>query len=124
MEESIFGSIRSMIGGIVLLPGETGPFDADLKAHINTVLGFLNQLGVGKEGFRIEDDTETWHDFVGEQEEALGITLSEVIDYVYIRVKLLFDTPTSSVLVQNLKESYDEIGWRMMTKIETAQVVN
>ena len=122
MNDSILESIRKLIGGAEIPSGEEGPFDLDLIFHINTALGILNQLGIGKEGFSIEDATATWSDFLSEQEAEKGITLNEVKTYVLVRVRLFFDTPQSSVLVQQLKEQYDELGWRLTTKVETAVV--
>lgn len=121
-EESIFESIRKMIGGGMYTYAEEGPFDFDIILHINTVLGILNQIGVGKEGFSITDGSETWDDFLGEQETANGITLNEVKSYIAIRVRLLFDTPASSTLTQHLVEEYKELEWRLMVKAEHKEV--
>lgn len=122
MEESIFESIRKLIGGGMYTYAGEGPFDFDLILHINTVLGILNQIGIGKEGFSITDETATWDDFLGEQEAEKGITLNEVKSYIAIRVRLLFDTPASSVLTQHLVEEYKELEWRLMVKAETKVV--
>ena len=115
MEESILNTIKEMLGP----SGDYEAFDIDLITNINTYLGVLNQLGIGKPGFFITDDNDTWDDFLTEQEAELGITLNEVKTYLYLRVKMVFDPPTSSILAQAINENIAELGWRLNTKVET-----
>lgn len=115
MEESILLTIKEMLGP----SGDYEAFDIDLITNINTYLGVLNQLGIGKPGFFITDDNDTWDDFLTEQETKLGITLNEVKTYLYLRVKMVFDPPTSSILAQAINENIAELGWRLNTKVET-----
>lgn len=60
MDESILESIKKLLG----LPASYTNFDQDIVIHINTYLGVLNQMGVGKEGFYIEDDDAVWETFL------------------------------------------------------------
>jgi hypothetical protein len=85
---------------------------------INTVLGILNQLGVGKLGFTIEDDSETWSDFL-QNETIKGITLNEVKTFVAKRVRLLFDPPTSGIHMDALKQIIEELTFRINAAVET-----
>lgn len=114
MEESILGTIRRMIGGMIISLGEDGPFDMDLIIHINTALQTLNQLGVGKEDFEITGADETWAQFLGRTFKNLNMVKS----YVFLRVKLLFDPPTSGTLMQAMKEQIAEMEWRLNTKVD------
>lgn len=85
-------------------------FDADVMLHINSMLSVLHQAGVGpKGGFLITGKEETWKDFLGENfnEQAMAVT------YVQQRVKLIFDPPTSSFVVEAMKENIKELEWRL-----------
>lgn len=104
MMESILRSIRKMIG-----PDETYThYDTDLIIHINSVLAVLTQLGVGpSEGFFIQDESATWNDFLGNNPK-----LEMVKSYVYMKVKLAFDPPSSSAVIDSMNRSISEFEWR------------
>ena len=111
--ESILVSIKKMLG----VSEKDTNFDTDIKIHINSVLMILTQLGVGpKKGFRITDEKETWNDFLGYTADSEYI--EGVKTYVYIRVKLVFDPPTSSSLAQALKEESKEYEWRLNIQVD------
>lgn len=114
MEESILKSIRKLIGGMSVPDGEKGPFDTDLIIHINSVLQTLNQLGCGVEDFAITGTTETWADFLGNT----FINLNTVKSYVFLKVRLLFDPPSSSTLYQAMTEQAAELEWRINCKVD------
>lgn len=103
--ESILTSIKTLMG-----PRETyDNFDTDLIMHINTTLSVLTQLGVGpKEGFAITGETETWEEFLGG-----APMLNLVKSYVYAKVRLLFDPPTSSAVIESLNRIITEFEWRI-----------
>lgn len=111
LDSSILDSIKALIGGDV----EGDAFDTDLIIHINTYLGVLNTLGVGVQDFTITDNTATWSEFL----EGSPVSVHEAVTYVYDKVRLAFDPPTSAALLQVLKEQADELGWRMMVKMES-----
>lgn len=106
---SILISIKKLLG----LSEEYAPFDADLIIHINTFLGVLNQLGVGVTNFKITGDSETWDDFLAGSDPGL---LDECKTYVYIRTRLVFDPPSSSIVTEALKENMRELEWRLTIK--------
>jgi hypothetical protein len=84
-------------------------FDPDIILHINAVLGTLNQLGIGPAvGFAIVDSTATWDDFL-----AGDLRFNPVKTYVYLRVRLLFDPPTTSYLMSAMQEQIKELEWRL-----------
>lgn len=104
--KSILGSVRKMIGGIA---EDESPFDSDLIIHINSVFTIINQLGVGpKEPYSIMDDSETWDDFWGDSE-----VINMVKSYMYLKVKILFDAPSSGVLHEALERLITECEWRL-----------
>lgn len=111
--ESILTSIKKLLG----IEEQYTHYDTDIIIHINTTLMTLNQLGVGpKEGFRITSKEETWFDFIP---EADFIRMEAVKTYVYIKVKLIFDPPTSSSILEAFKSTAEEIGGRLNVQAES-----
>ena len=109
--DSILTSIKKLLG----MDADYTAFDTDVIIHINTALAILCQLGVGPaKGFRIRDDSATWQDFVGEDAR-----LDDVKDYVYLKVKLLFDPPSSSAAIQSTESLISEIEWRLNVAAES-----
>ena len=110
--ESILISIKKLLG----IPEGYRHFDPDIIAHINAVFMLLNQLGVGpKEGFVITDEYTTWDEFLPEDE-----VLREVIKaYVGVKVRLQFDPPTSSALLNAMEKMAAEYEWRINVFVET-----
>jgi len=110
MEESILTSIKKVLG----LAADYTEFDEDVLLHINSVFSTLAQLGVGPVGgFMIEDDTSTWDEFIGEDLE-----YNAVKTYVCLRVRLLFDPPTTSYLIDAINNQIKELEWRLNVKRE------
>ena len=103
MEESILTSIKGMIGPL------DDVFDTDLIIHINSVFMILTQLGVGpKEGFFIEDDSTTWNEFIPDL-----LKFQAVKTYMYLKTKMVFDPPNSSVMKDSMLKNIDELEWRL-----------
>jgi hypothetical protein len=111
--ESILTSIKKLLG----ITEEYTHFDEDLIMHINSVFMILTQLGVGPAtGFAIEDDSATWEDYLP---EATGMKLQAVKTYIYLRVRLLFDPPTSSAAMEALNRQISEYEWRLNVVAES-----
>lgn len=110
--ESILTSIKKMLG----IDEEYTHFDADIIMHINSVLMTLMQLGVGpSEGFAIEDDTSTWIDFIPQITTA---QLHAVKSYIYMKVKLMFDPPLSSSVIESMNRQIAELEWRLNVAVD------
>lgn len=108
--ESILTSIKKMLG----ISEEYEHFDMDLIMHINSVFLILTQLGVGPaEGFIIEDDTAEWMDFIEDP-----VKLQAVKSYMFLKVKLLFDPPTSSAAIESSNRLASEFEWRLNVAAE------
>ena len=108
--ESILTSIKKLLG----IDEIYTQFDDDIIMHINSVFLNLTQLGVGpSEGFLIEDDTATWEDFIGDSNQ-----LQAVKSYVYLKVKLLFDPPLSSSVIESMNRMIAELEWRLNVAVE------
>ena len=105
MSDSILDSTKKILG----LEATYTAFDLDILTHINTVFSDLQQLGIGPiEGFAIEDAAAEWDDFL-----AGDLTMNSVKTYMYLRVRLLFDPPTTSYLIASLKEQQQALEWRL-----------
>lgn len=110
--ESILTSIKKLLG----IAEEYEHFDADIIMHINSVFSILTQLGVGpEEGFRIEDSITTWEEFIGD-----SINYESIKSYIYMQVKLLFDPPQSSTVIESMKRMINEFEWRLNVTAEAA----
>lgn len=110
--ESILTSIKMMLG----ISEEYEHFDSVIVMHINSVFGDLMQLGVGpSEGFRIEDETAVWTDFVSDMSK-----VEAVKSYMFLRVKLLFDSQTlPSSVIESYNRQIEKAEWRLNAAVET-----
>ena len=109
--ESILKSIKKMLG----IADDQTNFDADLIIHINSVFMTLHQLGVGpSEGYFITDELARWDNFLPEE-----ANLNLVKTYMYLKVKLLFDPPLSSSVLDSMERMANEYEWRLKVESET-----
>lgn len=114
-EDNILESIKACLG---ILPDYT-PFDHQIIMDINTVLSTVNQLGVGEKGYRISaEDNGSWNDFMAPEVEEDNF-IDEVKTYVAKRVQILFDPPTSGILMDAVKSNIEELEWRIVCHKET-----
>ena len=103
--ESILKTIRGMLG-----PDEDYEyFDNQIIPHINAAFSRLCRLGVGPEApFRITGEEQTWGDFIGDGYQ------EEVKEYVFLKVKTVFDTSTiSSSVLSAYNERIKELEWEL-----------
>jgi hypothetical protein len=107
---SILTSVKKMLG----IAEEYEHFDADIVIHINSVLSILTQIGVGPpEGFSVTDKNPVWDDFIpGNPKLAL------IKSYVHLKVKLLFDPPLSSAVMEAMNRAVSEFEWRIQVAAE------
>lgn len=105
MQESILLTIKQMLG----IPSEYSVFDEELVVYINTVIAALRQLGVGPEnGFAITGENESWEDYIGDTS-----MYENVKAYIYLKVRMMFDPPSSSFVLEAFKNQAAEIEWRI-----------
>lgn len=102
------------------LAADYTPFDQDIIVHINTYIRVLNQLGVGKDGFCVEDNTATWSNFL----EGTHAAFYDVKTYLYLRVRLVFDPPTSSILASAINDNVAELSWRLHEQAEYEEAMS
>lgn len=102
--DNILASIKKLLG----INPEYQEFDQDIIMHINTVFMILNQLNIGpSEGFAIVDGLEEWSDYT------TALNENAVRTFVYLKVKLMFDPPTSSALMDSINNMLAELEWRL-----------
>ena len=114
VEDSILLSIKKLLG---MDPIEFTQYDTDLIIHINTFIEFLNQLGVDiPEGFKINDESALWSDYLNKPE--YNDIKDSIKNYIYLRVRLVFDPSTNSSLLNSINDTIKELEWRIRTYIE------
>lgn len=107
----ILTSIKKLIGGI---REEDEQFDADIIIHINSVLGILTQIGVGPaEGFSVYDKSAVWSDFLQDSKQ-----FEMVKSFVHLKVRLLFDPPLNSAVIESMNRMANELEWRISKAVE------
>lgn len=105
MEPSILKTIKRMLG----LEPDDDTFDVDIIVLINAAFMSLQQLGVGpNDGFSVTSANELWSDFMEDDRLYQGVR-----EYVYLKVRTVFDPPASSSVAEALKKNLDELEWRL-----------
>lgn len=105
MNDNILASVKKMNN---VLEDDTS-FDQDLIMYINSALMVVMQEWHGMDhAFRLEDGTETWDEILGEDGDYEG--LKELIG---LKVRMMFDPPTSSTASQAISEQIKDLEWRM-----------
>src|SRR5436190_17535293 len=118
MEQSILTSTKKILG----IAEDYIVFDLDIITHINTAFSTLTQLGVGPaDGFMIEDATALWTDFDPVDD---NINFNSVRSYVFLKVKQLFDPPTTSYLIDATQKQIEELEWRLNVHREHTEYVD
>lgn len=109
--DSILTSIKKMLG----IDEEYEQFDPELIMFINSAFGILFQLGVGPTDapFKIESSGESWDEFIQEDQ------IETVKSYVFMKVKLMFDPPSSSFVLSSYQDLIKEFEWRCNVDAET-----
>ena len=108
--ESILLSIKRLLG---ILPCDEA-FDDELMMHINGVFMTLHQLGIGPDsGFSISSASQYWTDFT--QNPQLKETVRM---FVYLKVRMIFDPPTSSAAAEAINQRMAELEFRLNVQAE------
>jgi hypothetical protein len=106
METSILTSVKKNLG----IDAAYTVFDHDILTYINGTFSTLTQLGVGPvNGYAIEDETPTWSDFIEDDDPRYN----SVKTYVTLKVRMLFDPPVTSYLLDAMTKQIEELEWRI-----------
>lgn len=111
MEESILNSIKSLLG----ISNEDTAFDNDILVNINAAFSTLFQVGVGdKIHYFISDGSKTWTDVFVKEEDLIDL----IKLYTYMKVRIVFDPPTNSSVMEALKQQMQELEYRIMLQAD------
>ena len=112
MNDSILTSIKKLLG----ITEEYEHFDQDIIIHINSVFMILNLLFVvSSNSFSITDKSAVWSDFISE-----GTNLESVKSYIYLKVRLLCDPPTTSAVMESMNRMISELEFRLNVSAESS----
>lgn len=99
--ENILNTVKNLLG----VPDDC--FDSDILININMVLPVLAQIGV------VTDiDTVTGESKWDELSSSTGI-VNLLKTYITLRVRMIFDPPTNSSLMDAMQKKVDELEWRL-----------
>lgn len=110
--ENILLTIKAMLG----LGENQNEFDQELMIYINGALFTITELGVGDPTFQIKTGDEVWNDFLKDQDD-----VNIIKEIVYLRVRLIFDPPSSQFVADALQKKLDEDEWRLIVEVENAR---
>ena len=100
-----------MLGG----SAEYNVFDVDLCSFINSSIMKLYQMGIGEIGFSVDGEEQTWRDYLGNDFEKLR----SVVDFIYTEVRMKFDPPSNSFVMNAMKDNLKELEWRLIVQVES-----
>lgn len=109
MELNVLNSVKSNVG----IPEDVADFDNDIILYTNLALDTLIQLGVDV-ATNIDKDTEWTNVISNIPQERISIVQS----YVNISVRLIFDPPSNSTILNSLKNKINELEFRLQVKEE------
>lgn len=108
MNETILADVKKMLG----IQSEVEEFDLDVTSHINGAFFTLNQLGIGPSTPFVIDATTEWSSF-----ETI-VPKNVVLDYLYLKTKLVFDPPAASNVSEAYKNRIAELEFRMNVMVD------
>lgn len=103
----ILSATKELLG----LPVEADEFDSQLVVYINMVFNTLDAIGFsgGTVGYQITASSGDLEEYASD-DEAIRSTVQM---YIYTKVRLLFDPPTSSFVMTALQATISEYEWRL-----------
>lgn len=115
IQNSILDTTKKMLG----LDAEYDAFDIDVITHINSTFAQLSQIGAGpKEGFAISGSETLWTEYLQD-----NVLLNFIKSYMYLKVRLWFDPPTTSFDLTAKTEQIKELEWRINVAADKAPPV-
>lgn len=112
--DSILLTVKKMLG----LAPDYNAFDTDILVNINAAFMSLMQIGIGpKTGYTVTGDTETWDDYISSMTQPMT-ELGALQNYVYLKVKTVFDPPTSSFVLDSMNKLMLEYEYRLNLQVD------
>lgn len=111
--DSILETMLTVAGDSPSMPA----YKTDIMMFVNGLFGRLKNLGIGpEEGFYITGDEETWDDFMDEGSERAAVQ-----SYMTFKIKLMFDPPQNSAVLQSYERLAAEFEWNAQMDAEMAE---
>lgn len=108
--DSILDTIKDSLG----VPLEDTSFDGSLIMQINAALMVTQQLGVGSSTcVLISSKSDKWSALLGDRTDLEAVKL-----YIYLKVRLSFDPPQNSFLVDAITRQITELESRLNIQAE------
>ena len=105
MTDSILDSVKKMCN----VAEDDPSFDQDLILYINSALMTIMQEWHGMDhAFRVVDGSETWDDLLADDTDFEGVK-----ELVGLKVRMVFDPPRNSSVMQALKDEIQNLEWRL-----------
>ena len=105
MTDSILDSVKKMCN----VAEDDPSFDQDLILYINSALMTIMQEWHGMDhAFRVVDGSETWDDLLADDTDFEGVK-----ELVGLKVRMVFDPPSNSSVMQALKDEIQNLEWRL-----------
>lgn len=109
--DSVLATIKDMLG---YKDKTYDAFDSEIIIHINSALARLSQLGINtSEHLQITSDAETWYSLFGDNEK-----LNQIQTFIFLKVKLIFDPPSSATTTQSFEEMVKELEWEINVEVD------
>lgn len=106
MDGSILNDVKKLIG----IYETNTDFDKDLIIDINSVLFDMWQMGIVVDDYSISDNKKMWSNILLNPE---NMAMGPLKTWVALKVKMIFDPPTSSILAEAYRENLKEMEWRI-----------
>lgn len=100
---SILTSVKKLLG----IPEDYDCFDSDILMNINMVLPVLRQIGVDTNIDTVTAESK-WDELSSSTEIVNMLRV-----YIALRVRIIFDPPTNSSLLEAIQKKIDELEWRL-----------
>lgn len=109
--DSILTSVKTLLG----IMEDCEEFDAEILMHINAAIATLRQLGVGpKDLYIVTDKNQIYEDYLG-----VGSNLISMVKlYLFHKVKLGWDPPESTAVMESLKLMIQEDEFRLNAEVD------
>ena len=107
---SILDSVKKLLG---ISEHDLG-FDNEIRDLINAEFLTLHQLGIGpEEGFSISGPDDKWNSYTDD------LHLQDAVrQFIYLRVRLVFDPPASSTVAEAINNRIGELEFRLNVQAE------
>lgn len=91
---------------------EMSDFDTELLAEITTNISTLTDFGIGSPDLMVDAATD-WPELIGTTNRFVAAKT-----YIYLKVKAIFDPPTSSFHLDAIEKQAAELEWRLNHRAE------